>query len=81
MLSSYAWWNNHFYYISQLVRALLLVNFAGRTLLYGPLNLKISFSARPINLRDIINILLTSISAAANQAVGCVNWNPKTRLS
>jgi len=27
------------YFISQLVRALLLVNLAGRTLLYGPLNL------------------------------------------
>ena len=50
------------YYISQLVRALLLVNFAGRTLLYGPLTLKVSFPARPINLRDIINILLTSFS-------------------
>ena len=29
------------YYISQLVRALLLVSLDGRTLLYGPLNSKI----------------------------------------
>ena len=33
---------------------------AGRILLYGPLNLKDSFPARPINLRDIINTLLTN---------------------
>ena len=48
--------------MSQLVRALRLVNFAGRILLYGPLNLKVSFTAHPINLRDIINILLTKFS-------------------
>ena len=54
--------NKRTYYISYLVRALWLVNFAGRTLLYGPLTLKIYFSARPINLKDIINILLTSFS-------------------
>jgi len=32
--------NNSFFYSSQLVRALRLVNFAGRILLYGPQNLK-----------------------------------------
>ena len=57
----------HFYYISQLVRTLRLVNFVGHTLLYSPLTLKISFSARPINLRDIINILLTSFSRSVLQ--------------
>ena len=48
--------------ISQLVRAVWLVNFAGRILLYG-LSVKFesfSFPARPFNLRDIINILLPS---------------------
>ena len=51
------------YYISQLIRVPWLVNFAGRiSLLYGPLYLKDSFPARPINHRDIINILLTSFS-------------------
>ena len=42
-----------------------MVNFAGHISdisLYGPLNLKVSFPGRPINLRDIINILLTSFS-------------------
>ena len=46
------------YYTSQLVCVLWLVNFAGRTLLY----VENYFSARPINLRDIINILLTWFS-------------------
>ena len=31
------------------------------TVLYGPLTLKVSFPARPINLRDIINILVTNL--------------------
>ena len=31
------------YYISQLVRALWLVNLAGRTLLYGPLKSEVVF--------------------------------------
>ena len=41
-----------FYYVSQLVRALLWVNSAGRILLYGPINLKerLTDSERPINL-------------------------------
>ena len=53
------------YYWSQLVGALRLVNFAGRILLYGPLNLKKfdhHFTARLINLKDIMNILITSFS-------------------
>ena len=49
-------------YISQLVHTLWLVNFASRILLFWPLNLKVSFPVHPINLRDIINILLTSFS-------------------
>ena len=49
-------------YLPMRTLALWLVNFASRTLLYGPLILKVSFSARPINLKDIINILLTSFS-------------------
>ena len=40
-----------YYYISQLVGTLWLVNFAGRTLLYGPLTLKVSFPTCPINLK------------------------------
>ena len=36
--------NTTAYYISQLVRALLLVNLAVRTLLHGPLNSKVCFS-------------------------------------
>ena len=57
-------WDTLIYYISHLVCALWLVDLASRTLLYGPLTLKVSFLARPINLRDIIkfNILLTSFS-------------------
>ena len=47
------------YYISQLVRAVWLVNFSARISLYGP---QVSFHARPINLRGITNILLTSFS-------------------
>ena len=57
------------YYVSQLVRALWLVNLAGRILLYGPLNLKVSFPVRPINLRDITNILLTSFSRSVVSSV------------
>ena len=34
------------YYISKLVRALWLVNLAGRTLLYGPLKFKVDSVAR-----------------------------------
>ena len=49
------------YYISQLVRALWLVNLASRSLLYGPLNSKVFLVAMQ-NARDIINILLTSFS-------------------
>ena len=50
-----------FYCISHLVRAVSLVNFAGRTSLNGPLNLKVvPFPTRLIILRDIINISLTS---------------------
>ena len=45
--------------ISHLVRALLLVNFAGRIRQYGPL---VFFAARRINLRDIITLLITSFS-------------------
>ena len=39
------------YYISQLVRAVWLVNLPGRILLYGPLILKVCFPVRPINQR------------------------------
>ena len=63
-INFYCYYYNYIlhYYISQVVRAPWLVNFAGRILLYGPLNLKDYFSARPINLRDILNIVLTSFS-------------------
>ena len=40
--------------------------FWGRVPLYGPVNLKVSFLARRINLRDIINILLTSFSRSVS---------------
>ena len=58
------------YYISQLVRAVWLVNFVGAISLHGPLNSVdrfpwlqlVSFPARLIDLKDIINILLTSFS-------------------
>ena len=43
--------NNLFYYISKLVRALWLVNIAGRTLLHGPLKFKVVFIAKL--LRDL----------------------------
>ena len=42
------------YYISQLVRALWLVNLAGGTLLYGPLKFKVSFVAKLF--RDFVSI-------------------------
>ena len=35
-----------FYYISQILRALWLVNLAGRTLLYGPLKFRVRFIAK-----------------------------------
>jgi len=38
--------HNPRYYISQLVRALWLVNLAGRILLYGPLKFKAVFVAK-----------------------------------
>ena len=49
------------HYISQLVCAVLLVNFAGRVSLYSPLNLKVCFPARPINLRVkyLINLVFS----------------------
>ena len=51
------------YYLSQLVGALWLVNFAGRILLYGPLKkFDHHFGARLINERHVINIFLTSFS-------------------
>ena len=53
------------YYFFQLVRALWLVNLAGRTLLYRPLNWNVCFSRHTkcsFDPRDIINILLTSSS-------------------
>jgi len=40
------------YYISQLVRALWLVNLADRILLYGPLKFKVGFIAKLF--RDLI---------------------------
>ena len=45
----------------QLVRALWLVNFADRILLYSPLNSKVLFPARPINLRARYNKCLTNL--------------------
>ena len=44
-------WYNNVYYISKLVRALWLVNLAGRTLLHGPLKFKVVFVANL--LRDL----------------------------
>ena len=55
------WFVTCFYYISQLVRAVWLVNFARFFSLYCPLNMEVSFPARPINQRDITNILITNI--------------------
>ena len=40
------WRNTHYYHISQLGRALWLVNLAGRILLYGSLNFKAVFGAK-----------------------------------
>ena len=55
------------YYLS-VKRALWLVNFAGRLLLHGPLNLKGPIPARPIKLRDII--LLTSFLSVSTVSHG-----------
>ena len=43
--------DQHFYYISKLVRALWLINLAGRTLPHGPLKFKIVCVAKL--LRDL----------------------------
>ena len=48
------------YYISKLVRALWLVNLAGRTLLHGPLKFKVVSVAKL--LRDLSPKLLNLIS-------------------
>ena len=47
-----------YYYISKLVRALWLVNLAGRTLLHGPLKFKVLFVAKL--LRDLSPNFLNS---------------------
>ena len=45
-------------------------------LLYGPLNLKDSIPARSINLRHIINILLTSFSRSLLSVTGPASFFP-----
>ena len=48
------------YYITQLVRVVRLVNFCGPYFTVQPkykINMKVSFPARPIYLRDLINKL------------------------
>ena len=52
--------NTTAYYISQLVRALWLVNLAVRTLLYGPLNSNVCFS-RHANWTHRYNKYLTNL--------------------
>jgi len=73
---------NLLYYISQLIRALWLVNLAGRILLYGPLKFKAVFVAEMFVIYcQVFLTFLASKSEKLSFTTKIVYWNLLTTES